>query len=188
MNNNDPTSLTPDQKLRATTILGVQRNGEVAIGGDGQVSLGNTVVKHESVKVRKLHNGTVLAGFAGGAADSFTLLEKFEAKLEEYRGNLPRAALELAREWRTDKFLRHLEAFLIVMDKEHAFLLSGNGDVIQPESGVVAIGSGGSYALAAAHAYLDASDLSAKEIVERSMKIAGRICIYTNEHVTVETL
>ena len=188
MHDSSDTSLAPNRPIRSTTILGVQRNGEVAMGGDGQVTLGNTVVKHETVKIRKLNNDSVLAGFAGGAADAFTLLERFEGKLKEYRGSLPRAALELAREWRTDKFLRHLEAFLIVMDCENMFILSGNGDVIQPESGVAAIGSGGSYALAAAHAYLDASDLSVREIVERSMRIAGRICIYTNDHITVETL
>lgn len=182
---NSPSTASP---FRSTTILGVQRDGDVALGGDGQVTLGNTVVKHESVKIRKLHDDSVLAGFAGGAADAFTLLEKFEAKLGEYRGSLSRAALELAREWRTDRMLRHLEAFLVVMDREQMFLLSGTGDVIQPEDGVVAIGSGGPYALAAAHAYLDIGGLAAREVVERSLRIAGRICIYTNDQVTVETL
>ncbi len=174
--------------MHGTTILGVVRNGKAVIGGDGQVSLGNTIVKHRSAKVRKLHNDTVLAGFAGGAADAFTLLEKFEATLEKYRGNLSRAALELAREWRTDKFLRRSEAFLIVMDKEQGFLLSGSGDVIQPEDGILAIGSGGPYALAAAKAYLDGSQLGPREIVERSLRIAGEICIYTNQEITIEEL
>jgi len=174
--------------LRSTTILGIVRNGKAAIGGDGQVTLGNTVVKHETVKVRKLYKESVLAGFAGSTADAFTLLEKFEAKLEEFRGNLSRAALELARDWRTDKYLRHLEAFLIVMDRQQAYLLSGSGDVIQPEDGLLAIGSGGPYALAAAKAYLDSSDLSAREIVERSLKIAASICIYTNDRITIEEL
>jgi ATP-dependent HslUV protease subunit HslV len=174
--------------MHGTTILGVVRNGKAVIGGDGQVSLGNIVVKHRSAKVRKLHNDTVLAGFAGGAADAFTLLEKFEATLEKYRGNLSRAALELAREWRTDKFLRHSEAFLIVMDREQGFLLSGSGDAIQPEDGILAIGSGGPYALAAAKAYLDGSQLGPREIVERSLRIAGEICIYTNQEITIEEL
>jgi ATP-dependent HslUV protease, peptidase subunit HslV len=179
---------TTRMKIRSTTILGVQHNGEVAIGGDGQVTLGNTVVKHETVKIRKLYKDSVLAGFAGGAADAFTLLERFEAKLQEYRGSLPRASLELAREWRSDKFLRQLEAMLIVMDKDSAFMISGTGDVIQPETGAMAIGSGGPYALSAAHAYMDASDLSARDIVERSLRIAGKICIYTNENITIESL
>ena len=179
---------SPHSTVRSTTILGVQREGRVAMGGDGQVTLGTTVVKQQAVKIRKLHDDRVLAGFAGGAADAFTLLEKFEAKLEEFRGNLSRAALELAREWRSDKYLRQLEAFLIVMDKEQAFLLSGTGDVIQPERGVLAIGSGGQYARAAALAYLDASDLSAREIVQRSLKIASDICIYTNDTITIEEL
>ena len=158
------------------------------MGGDGQVTLGTTVVKQQAVKIRKLHDDRVLAGFAGGAADAFSLLEKFEAKLDEFRGNLGRAALELAREWRSDKYLRQLEAFLIVMDREQAFLLSGTGDVIQPERGVLAIGAGGQYAQAAALAYLDASDLSAREIVQRSLKIASDICIYTNDSITIEEL
>ncbi len=177
-----------DRTIRSTTILGVRQGGAVAMGGDGQVTLGATVVKHGAVKVRKLYEGRVLAGFAGGAADAFALLEKFEAKLAEFRGNLSRAALELAREWRSDKFLRQLEAFLVVMDKEQDFLLSGTGEVIQPEGGLVAIGSGGPQAQAAARAYLDASDLGAREIVERSLRIASEICIYTNGSLTIEEL
>jgi ATP-dependent HslUV protease, peptidase subunit HslV len=174
--------------IRSTTILGVRRDGRVAMGGDGQVTLGNTVVKHQAVKVRKLYDGRVLAGFAGGAADAFALLEKFEAKLEEFRGNLARAALELAREWRSDKFLRQLEAFLIVMDADQDFLLSGTGEVIQPEGGFVSIGSGSPQAQAAAKAYLDASDLDARQIVERSLRIASEMCIYTNDNLTIEEL
>jgi len=177
-----------DHGLRGTTVLGIQRDGKVAIGGDGQVTLGNTVVKQGAVKVRRLHKDQVLAGFAGGAADALTLLEKFETKLDEARGSLPRAAIELAREWRTDKYLRQLEAFLIVMDREHGFLISGTGEVIQPEEGILAIGSGGPYAAAAARAYLDCSNLDAREIVERSLKIASQICIYTNDRITIEEL
>ena len=176
------------EKMRSTTILGIQRHGKTALGGDGQVTLGNTVVKHESSKIRRLHDGSVLTGFAGSAADAFTLLERFESKLKEYRGSLPRAAHEFARDWRTDKYLRNLEAFLIVMDKDNGFLLSGAGDVIQPEDGVLAIGSGGPYAQAAARAYLDATELSPREVVERSLKIAAKTCIYTNDHITVEEL
>ncbi len=173
---------------RSTTILGIQRDGQTAIGGDGQVTLGETVVKGQANKIRKLNDDTVLTGFAGSAADAFALLERFEGKLKEFRGSLPRAANEFARDWRTDKFLRHLQAFLIVMDKEHSFLLSGSGDIIQPEDGILAIGSGSSYARAAARAYLDASDLSVREIVERSLRIAGDICIYTNHNIAVEEL
>ena len=175
-------------EIYSTTVLGIVRDGVAVIGGDGQVTLGNTVVKRSTVKVRKLANNTVLAGFAGGAADAFALLEHFEGKLEETRGNLPRAALSLARDWRTDKFLRRLEAFLIVMDKQQGFILSGTGDVIQPEDGVMAIGSGASYALAAAKAYLDGSGLPVREIVERSLRIASDICIYTNSTLTIEEL
>ncbi|OQB40566.1 MAG: ATP-dependent protease subunit HslV [Candidatus Latescibacteria bacterium ADurb.Bin168] len=176
------------QDIHATTVLGIVRDGVAVIGGDGQVTLGNTVVKRSTVKVRKLANNTVLAGFAGGAADAFALLEHFEGKLEETRGNLARAALSLARDWRTDKFLRRLEAFLIVMDRQQGFILSGTGDVIQPEDGVMAIGSGASYALAAAKAYLDGSALPVREIVERSLRIASDICIYTNATLTIEEL
>lgn len=174
--------------IRGTTVLGIVRGGKAVMGGDGQVTLGTTVVKHHTTKVRKLHKETVLAGFAGGAADAFTLLEKFEGKLDAYRGNLSRAALELAREWRTDKYLRQLEAFLIVMDREQGYLISGTGDLIQPEDGVLAIGSGGPYALAAAKAYLDGANLSLRDVVERSLKIAGEICIYTNQEITIEEL
>ena len=176
------------QTMRGTTILGILRDGSAVIGGDGQVTLGTTVVKHQANKIRRLSNDTVLAGFAGSAADSFALLERFEGKLTEFRSSLPRAAHEFARDWRTDRYLRHLEAFLIIMNREHAFLLSGTGDVIQPEDGILAIGSGGPYAQAAARAYLDASELSVREIVERSLRIAGDICIYTNHSITVEEL
>jgi ATP-dependent HslUV protease, peptidase subunit HslV len=174
--------------MHGTTILGVHRDGKAVLGGDGQVTLGTTVVKSQAVKVRRLYEDKVLAGFAGSTADAFTLLERVESKLQEYRGSLPRSVHEFAKDWRTDKYLRNLEAFMIVMDREYAFLLSGAGDVIQPEDGVLAIGSGGPYAQAAAKAYLDGSDLPPKEIVERSLRIAGDICIYTNHHITVEEL
>ncbi|MHB8882194.1 MAG: ATP-dependent protease subunit HslV [Thermodesulfovibrionales bacterium] len=174
--------------FHATTILCVSRGGRVAIGGDGQVTLGNTVLKHNAKKIRKMYGDKVLAGFAGATADAFTLFEKFEGKLEAYRGNLTRAAVELAKDWRTDKVLRRLEALLIIADKEHTFIISGTGDVIEPEEGYAAIGSGGAYALAAAKALYDNTDLNAREIIERSMKIASGICIYTNENISVEEL
>ena len=174
--------------LHATTILAVRRNGRTAIAGDGQVTVGATVMKHNARKVRKMYNDKVLAGFAGATADAFTLFEKFEAKLEQYHGNLTRAAVELAKDWRTDKVLRRLEALMIVADNERSFILSGNGDVIEPEHGVAAIGSGGPYALAAARALLDHTALDARTVVLEAMKIAGDICIYTNKEVSIEEL
>jgi len=174
--------------FHGTTVLCVRKNGKTAIGGDGQVTLGQTVLKHNAKKIRKMYNNTVLAGFAGATADAFTLFEKFEGKLETYRGNIARAAVELAKDWRTDKILRRLEALLIVADRDHSFILSGNGDVIEPEEGIAAIGSGGAYAQAAAKALFENTQLSAREIVEKSMKIAGNICIYTNENINIEEL
>jgi ATP-dependent HslUV protease, peptidase subunit HslV len=170
-----------------TTILGVRRGGSVAIGGDGQVTLGNTVMKGNARKVRRLAGDKVIAGFAGGTADAFTLFERFEGKLEKY-GNLTRAAIELAKDWRSDRYLRRLEALLLVGDPEKLFVISGNGDVIEPEHDVAAIGSGGQYALAAARALLEGSTLGAREIVERSLTIAAEICIYTNRNLIVEEL
>ncbi len=175
-------------KIRSTTIVGVRRGGKTVIAGDGQVSLGNTVVKANAKKVRRMHDGKVIAGFAGSAADGIALFERLEAKLKESGGNLTRAAVELAKEWRTDRVLRRLEAVLVVADAEKLFLLTGTGDVIEPEGGVVAIGSGGPYALAAARALVEATSLSAREIVERAMRIAGEICIYTNANVQIEEL
>ena len=174
--------------IKGTTILCVRRNGKIAIAGDGQVTLGNTVLKHNARKTRKMYNDKVLAGFAGATADAFTLFEKFEEKLETYRGNITRSAVELAKDWRTDKILRRLEALLIVADLEHTFILSGTGDVIEPEDGVAAIGSGGPYAQAAARALAENTELSSREIVEKAMKIAAGICIYTNENIAVEEL
>ena len=173
------------QRAHSTTILGVRRNGHVALGGDGQVTIGDTVLKANATKVRALKNGKILAGFAGAAADAFTLFEKFEEKLERYPGNLPRAAVELARDWRSDRVLRRLEALLAVADKEHGYVISGTGELIEPDDGVLSIGSGGSYALAAARALLRSSELSAKDIVQRSLEIAAEICVYTNAHITV---
>jgi ATP-dependent HslUV protease subunit HslV len=173
-------------QIHATTVIGVVRDGKAALGSDGQVTMGNTVMKANAKKVRKLYNGQVIAGFAGSTSDALTLFEKFEAKLEEFRGNLPRAAVELGKDWRNDKFLRRLEAMLAVVNKETALLVSGNGDVIEPENGIVAIGSGGPYALAAARAFVEANTASAREIVEKSLKIAGEICIYTNTNITIE--
>ena len=174
--------------FHATTILCVRRDGKVAIGGDGQVTMGNTVFKQNAKKIRTIYNEKVIAGFAGATADAFTLFEKFEGKLEAYRGNITRAAVELAKDWRTDKILRRLEALLIIADREHTFIISGTGDVIEPEEGIAAIGSGGAYAQAAAKALFENTQLSAKEIVEKSMKIAGNICIYTNENINIEEL
>jgi len=173
--------------FHGTTILGVRRNGIVALGGDGQVTLGNTVMKGNARKVRRLYNGKVLAGFAGGTADAFTLFERFEGKLEKY-GNLTRAAIELAKDWRTDRFLRRLEALLCVADTTSSFIISGNGDVIEPENHLMAIGSGGPYAHAAARALLEDSQLEAREIVEKALNIAADICIYTNRNITIEEL
>ncbi|HBR18233.1 MAG: HslU--HslV peptidase proteolytic subunit [Deltaproteobacteria bacterium RIFCSPLOWO2_12_FULL_43_16] len=175
-------------QLHGTTIIAVRRDGKVAIAGDGQVTLGSTVMKKGAVKVRRMGDGKVLAGFAGSTADAFTLFEKFESKLEKYHGNIARAAVELAKDWRTDKILRRLEALLLVVDKEHSFVLSGSGDVIEPEGGAAAIGSGGSFALSAARALLQYSNLDAKTIAQEAMKIAAEICIYTNENITVEEL
>jgi len=174
--------------IRGTTILCVRKDGKVAIGGDGQVTFGTTVLKHNAKKIRRMFNNKVVAGFSGATADAFTLFEKFEAKLESYRGNLTRAAVELAKDWRTDKVLRRLEALLIISDSEHTFIISGTGDVIEPETGIAAIGSGGPYAQAAAQALYENTSLSAKEMVEKAMEIAGSICIYTNKVVTVEEL
>ncbi len=174
--------------MHATTILAVRRNGKTVIGGDGQVTVGSTVMKHNAKKVRKMYNDKILAGFAGATADAFTLFEKFEAKLEQYHGNLTRAAVELAKDWRTDRVLRRLEALMIVADNERSFILSGNGDVIEPENGIAAIGSGGPYALAAARALADHTTLDARVVVAEAMKIAGDICIYTNREITLEEL
>ena len=174
--------------IRSTTILCVRREGRVALGGDGQVTIGDTVMKANANKVRALKGGKILAGFAGAAADAFTLFERFEEKLERYPGNLPRSAVELAKDWRSDRVLRRLEALLVVADKEHGFVISGSGELIEPDDGVLAIGSGGSYALAAARALLQASSLSAKEIVQRSLEIAAAICVYTNQHITIVEL
>jgi ATP-dependent HslUV protease subunit HslV len=180
--------MSEQNTMHATTILAVRRNGKTAIAGDGQVTVGSTVMKHNARKVRKMYNDRIVAGFAGATADAFTLFEKFEAKLEQYHGNLTRAAVELAKDWRTDKVLRRLEALMIVADAERSFILSGNGDVIEPEDGIAAIGSGGPYALAAARALSAHTALSARQTVESAMQIAGDICIYTNKEITVEEL
>src|SRR5246127_597312 len=174
--------------IRSTTVLSIRRTGTVVLAGDGQVTLGESVIKHSAKKIRRLYNDKIVAGFAGSTADAFTLFSRFEAKLEQYHGNLGRAAVELARDWRTDKFLRHLEALLLVSDKEQTFLLSGQGDVIEPDTGIAAIGSGGPFAQAAAQALGDHTPLSPREIAEEAMKIAGRMCIYTNDTVTIEEL
>ena len=176
------------QSLHGTTILAVRHRGGCAIAGDGQVSLGRTVVKHTAKKIRRLHNGQVLAGFAGSTADAMALFTKFEAKIEEYRGNLDRAAVELAKEWRTDRVLRRLEAFLVVADRASSFLLSGAGDVIAPDDGIVGVGSGGPYAMAAARALVRHTTLDAPTLALEAMKIAAQICIYTNDSITVESL
>jgi ATP-dependent HslUV protease subunit HslV len=173
---------------RSTTILSVRRGEQVALGGDGQVTLGNTVAKHDAIKIRRLGGGKVLSGFAGSAADAFALLERFEKKLSEFPDNTRRAAIELAKDWRTDRILRRLEAMLAVADRQVSLMISGAGDVIEPTDGIIAIGSGGPYAQSAAKALLEHSNLSAKEIVETSLKIAGELCIYTNTNVRVETL
>jgi ATP-dependent HslUV protease, peptidase subunit HslV len=174
--------------IRSTTVLCVRRGGRVAMGCDGQVTVGTTVMKHNAKKLRRLHHEQVLAGFAGATADAFTLFEKFEGKLEEHRGNLKRAAVELAKDWRTDRILRRLEALLAVADREQSFLISGTGDVVEPEDGILAIGSGGPYALSAARALLGHSQLDAVTIVTEALKIAGAIDIYTNQQITVEEL
>jgi len=177
-----------DSIFHGTTILSVRRDGIVALGGDGQVTLGNIVVKASARKVRKLYHDKVLAGFAGATADAFTLFERFEAKLEKHQGHLLRAAVELTKDWRTDRVLRRLEAMLAVADREHSLIVTGNGDVLEPEQGIVSIGSGGAYAQAAARALLEHSALAAPDIVKRSLEIAGEICIYTNQHHSIEVL
>lgn len=174
--------------FKGTTILCVRRDGKVAIAGDGQVTMGSTVLKQNAKKIRTMYNEKIVAGFSGATADAFTLFERFEQKIESYRGNIKRAAVELAKDWRTDKVLRRLEALIIIADQEYTFILSGTGDVIEPEDGIAAIGSGGPYAQSAARALFDNTNLSAKEIVEKAMKIAAGICIYTNENITVEEL
>ncbi|MCJ8341382.1 MAG: ATP-dependent protease subunit HslV [Cetobacterium sp.] len=176
------------EKIHATTIIAVKKNNKVAIGGDGQVTFGETVFKNSAKKVRKINDYGILAGFAGGAADALSLFEKFENKLDEFGGNLKKASVELAKEWRNDKALRVLEAMLLVADIHHILLISGNGDVIEAEDGIAAIGSGGNYAYAAGKALLDNTDFTPEEIVKKSMKIAGELCIYTNLNVTIEKL
>jgi len=177
-----------DNKIRSTTILGIVHNGSAALAGDGQVSIGNTIMKHNAVKIRKLAEGKVICGFAGGAADAFALMERFEDKLQQYRGNVNRAAVELAKDWRTDKVLRRLEAMLAVVSKDTALVVSGNGDVIEPDDKIVAIGSGGMYALAAARMLKKYSNLPTKEIAEEALKVASDICIYTNDKINVEVI
>jgi len=175
-------------EVRSTTVLLVRRDGRVAMAGDGQVTVGETVMKASAKKVRRLYNDKILAGFAGATGDAFSLLTRFEGKLEQYHGNLERAAIELSKEWRTDKMLRHLEALLVVADKKSSFLLSGNGDVIAPDEGILAIGSGGSYALAAARALIKHTDLSARDVAVEALRISGEICIYSNQNIVVEEL
>ena len=174
--------------MHGTTIIAVRHNGQVAMGGDGQVSVGNTIMKHSANKVRRMYSDKVIGGFAGATADAFSLFARFEEKLEKFHGNLPRSAVELAKDWRTDKLLRRLEAMLIVADKDHSFLISGNGDVIEADDGILAIGSGGMFAQSAAKALLKHSELNAREIVEEAMAIAQSICVYTNSNLTVEEL
>src|SRR6202165_3955362 len=173
------------ERVRSTTILAVRRDGQVALGGDGQVTVGQTVMKSNAQKVRTLRGGKLLAGFAGAAADAFTLFEKFEEKLEKYPSNLPRAAVELAKDWRSDRVLRRLEALLAVTDREHGFIISGTGDIIEPDDGILAIGSGGTYALSAARALLENTELPARDIVRKGLEIAAEICVYTNANITV---
>ena len=174
--------------IRATTVICVRRDGEVAMAGDGQVTVGTTIMKHGAAKVRRLYHDKILAGFAGSAADAFALFSRFEAKLEEYRGNMERAVVELAKDWRMDKYLRQLQAFLIVANNERAYLISGTGDLIQPDDGILAIGSGGPYALAAARALVSHTQLSARDVAVEALRIASTICIYTNDNITVESL
>ena len=175
-------------EIKSTTVIGLIHNGKAAMGADGQVTVGNTVMKHNSRKIRRLFNDTILAGFAGGTADAFTLFERFEKKIEQYKGNLQRSAVELAKDWRTDRYLRRLEALLAIMNKEQTLIISGTGDIIEPEDGIVAIGSGGSYALAAAQALIKYTSLSASEVVREALNIAGDICIYTNKNIIIEEL
>jgi ATP-dependent HslUV protease subunit HslV len=177
-----------NKKIRGTTVIGLIKDGKSVIGGDGQVTMGNTIMKHTSKKVRKIFNDQVLVGFAGATSDAFTLFERFESKLEQYKGNLSRAAVELAKDWRTDKYLRRLEALLAVVGKDNTLIISGTGDVIEPDDGIVAIGSGAPYALAAARMMLKYSKLNAKEIVAESLKQAANICIYTNDNIIIEEI
>lgn len=177
-----------DMVIRATTVVCIRRDGQVAMAGDGQVTVGNTVMKHGAAKVRRLYHDKILAGFAGSAADAFALFSRFEAKLEEYRGNMERSVVELAKDWRMDKYLRQLQAMLIVANSEKAYLISGTGDLISPDDGILAIGSGGSFALAAARALMKHTPLNAAEVAEESLRIAAEICIYTNDRITVESL
>jgi ATP-dependent HslUV protease, peptidase subunit HslV len=176
------------EQYHGTTIVSARRGNSVALGGDGQVTLGNIIVKGSARKVRRLHNDTVLAGFAGGTADAFTLFEHFESKLDRHQGHLLRAAVELAKDWRTDRMLRRLEAMLAVADREHSLIITGNGDVLEPEGGLIAIGSGGAFAQAAAKALLDHTTLTPEQMVKQALTIAGELCIYTNQHHTIETL
>ena len=174
--------------MRGTTIIAVRHNGRVVMGGDGQVSVGSTIMKHSANKVRRMYSNKVIGGFAGATADAFSLFSRFEEKLEKFQGNLPRSSVELAKDWRTDKLLRRLEAMLIVADKDHSFLISGNGDVIEADDGILAIGSGGMFAQSAAKALLKHSQLNAREIVEEAMDIAQSVCVYTNSNLTIEEL
>jgi ATP-dependent HslUV protease, peptidase subunit HslV len=175
-------------EIYSTTILSVRKDGKVAIAGDGQVSLGQTILKSNAKKIRKLGDGSIIAGFAGATADAFTLFERLEAKLEQYPNQLTRSCVELAKDWRTDKYLRRLEAMMIVVDKDVSLVLTGNGDVVEPENGIAAIGSGGNYALSAARALFDIKKMSAEDIVKKSMKIAGELCVYTNDKLVIEIL
>jgi ATP-dependent HslUV protease subunit HslV len=175
-------------QMHSTTIICVRKGGKVAIAGDGQVTLGDTVIKHGAKKIRRLYNDKIISGFAGSSADSFALFSRFESKLEQFHGNLSRAAVELAKDWRTDRSLRHLEAVMVVADDKNSFLIAGNGDLIEPDDGLIAIGSGGAYALAAARALLKFTNLGAREIAQEAMQIAGKICIYTNDSVSIEEL
>ena len=181
-------SLSNNRRIRSTTVVCVRRGGRVVMAADGQVTLGDAILKHTAKKIRRLYQEKVLAGFAGSTADAFSLFSRFEGKLEQYAGNIGRAAVELAKDWRTDKMLRSLEALLIVTDPQQSFIISGTGDVIEPDEGIAAIGSGGSYALAAARALYENTELSAREIAEKSLRIAGKICIYTNDTLMVEEL
>jgi len=176
------------QKIRSTTVICVRRNGKVVMAGDGQVTIGHEVLKSSAKQLRRLYNDKILAGFAGSTADAFSLFARFESKLEQFNGNLPRAVVELAKDWRTDKLLRHLEALLLVADKDNMYIVSGNGDVVEPDEAVAAIGSGGPFALAAATALMRNTEMDARKLVEQAMQIAGRICIYTNENITYEEL
>ena len=184
----DPDDSRPTRRIRSTTVLCVRRDDKVVMAGDGQVTLGESVIKHKAKKIRRLYQEKILAGFAGSTADAFSLFSRFESKLEQYHGNLSRAAVELAKDWRTDKYLRHLEALLLVSDQTTTFLLSGQGDVIEPDTGIAAIGSGGPFAQAAATALAEHTQLPARAIAEEAMKIAGKMCIFTNDMVTIEEL